>query len=190
VDYGLGATSYPVQWCLHSTTASDGHGWWDKADQTIWNFFSSLPQVALTADAPPGGGNGQVVKDFPATLTVTLRYPANINPVERVGAFLYPADAPRPIVGAPLYIASGLVDFGAALPGTEETLVIPVELPPDDLLPASFILVIAVYVEGGTFYIPTAGIDHNVIYPITINDSTTPIVVPEVLDVVPVEDGS
>jgi hypothetical protein len=39
-------------------------------------------------------------------------------------------------------------------------------------------------VEGGTFCIPTPGIDHNVIYPITINDATTPSVIEDMLYVV------
>jgi len=189
VDYGLGASAFPVQWCLHSTAASDGHAWWDMADQAIWKFFSGLPLAEPTAEAPPGGGNSNLVASFPSTITVTLEYPAGMNPVTRVGMFFYPADATPPISGAPLYISNGDVDLGDPQPGTQATVVIPAELPPDDVLPADFTLVLAVYVEGGTFYIPTPGIDHNVIHPVTINDSTSPIVIDEVLQVEPVMEG-
>lgn len=189
VDYGLGASAYPVQWCLHSTAESDGHGWWDQADQAIWDFFTGLPIVEPTADSPPGGGNSQLVKNFPATVSARINFPADLRPIERVGLFIYPAGSTLPISGAPLYIANGAVDFSGMVPGTEEDFVIPVTLPPEDKLPADFVFVLAVYVEGGTFYIPTPGIDHNVIYPVTINDPTTPIVIPEVLYLEPVEEG-
>jgi hypothetical protein len=85
--------------------------------------------------------------------------------------------------------ANGNVDLDNPAPGTEEVFEIPVTLPPDSALPASFVFVLAVYIEGGSFYIPTPGIDHNALYPITINDSTTPIIIDDVLYVVPVEEG-
>jgi hypothetical protein len=190
VDYGLGASAYPVQWCLHSTAESDGHGWWVKADQAIWDFFTGLTPVKGTQDPPPNGGNNKLVINFPATVSVTVNFPAGMGVVERVGLFIYPEGSTLPISGAPLYIANGNVDLENPQPDTEKSFVIPVDLPPAAALPANFVFVLAVYVEGGTFYIPTAGIDHNVIYPITINDATTPIVIEDVLYVVPVEDAN
>ena len=189
VDYGLGASDYPVQWCLHATTEWDGHGWWANADQAIWDFFSGLPIVEPTEEPPLNGGNTKLVQNFPATVSVTLNFPAGMGVVERVGLFIYPEGSTLPISGAPLYIANGAVDLDDPQPGTEESFVIPVELPPEDVLPASFVFVLAVYIEGGTFYIPTPGIDHNVIYPITINDSTTPIVVDAVWYIEAVKSG-
>jgi hypothetical protein len=56
-----------------------------------------------------------------------------------------------------------------------------VKLPPDDVLPKTYTLMLAVYVEGGSIPIPTPGIDHNVIYELTVTDSTTPITIPDVL---------
>jgi hypothetical protein len=41
--------------------------------------------------------------------------------------------------------------------------------------------VLAVYVEGGSIPIPTPGVDHNAIYEIAINDSTTLIIVDDVI---------
>jgi poly(3-hydroxybutyrate) depolymerase len=190
VDYGLGASAYPVQWCLHPTTEEDGHGWWVKADQAIWDFFSGLPIVEPTEDPPLNGGNTNLTRNFPTTLSVTLNFPEGMAPVERVGLFFYPEGSTLPISGAPTYFANGDVDLDDPQPGTEESFVIPIGMPPEDVLPTNLVLVFAVYVEGGTFYIPTAGVDHNAIYPITISDSTTPIVIEEVIYIVPVPEGN
>ena len=59
-------------------------------------------------------------------------------------------------------------------------------MPDDEDLPDSFTLVIAVYVVGGSIPIPTPGIDHNLAYQLTVNDSTTPVIIPEVLLLEPV----
>ena len=181
VDYSLGVSDYPVQWCLHDSTEFDGHAWWAKADQAIWDFFTGLPVVEPTIDAPPDGGNGKLVAAFPTSMTMTINFPETLGEIKQTGFFLYPEGAALPISGAPLYILNGFVDFGPAEPGTQATFDIPVSLPPDTALPASYTLVIAVYVIGGSQPIPKPGVDHNQIYEITINDSTTPIVIPDVI---------
>jgi polyhydroxybutyrate depolymerase len=186
VDYSLGASAYPVQWCLHDTLAFDGHGWWAKADEAIWTFFSSLPLVEPTMDPPPGGGNANTGTEFTTTIMATIDLPLTLGEVLRTGVFFYPADSVLPISGAPLYILNGDLDLGPAVPGTQVTLNIPVEMPDDEDLPDTFTLLIAVYVVGGSIPIPTPGVDHNVAYQLTVNDSTTPIVIPEVLLLEPV----
>ncbi|MGI9309848.1 MAG: hypothetical protein ACR2P6_11335, partial [Gammaproteobacteria bacterium] len=188
VDYSLGASVYPVQWCLHDTPEFDGHGWWTGADQAIWGFFTSLPVQDLTAEPPPGGGNDRLTENFPTTMTITVDLPETLGVVRFAGLFLYPEGSELPISGAPLYILNGGVDLGDATPGTQITLdMMPVKLPPDDELPANFTMVLAVYVEGGSSPIPTPGIDHNVIYDITINDSTMPIIIDDILFLEPVQ---
>jgi len=53
--------------------------------------------------------------------------------------------------------------------------------------PADFQLQLSVYVQGGSQPIPTPGIDYLVLTPITIQDTTTPIILSEPLDVEVVE---
>jgi predicted esterase len=181
IDYGLGASAYPVQWCLHDTGESDGHAWWLQADGAIWNFFSSLPIVEPTIDPPPGGGNGNLTQTFPTTMTVEIEFPADLAPIDVVGLFLYPGGSTLPISGAPQFILNGDIDLGVVTPGTRAIYDIPVKLPADSQLPNTYALLLAVYLEGGTFPIPTAGLDLNALAEVTIFDSTTPITVDEVL---------
>jgi hypothetical protein len=170
-----------VQWCLHGTTAFDGHGWWEKADEAIWDFFTALPIVELTEGPPPGGGNSQVVAGYTSTMTLTINFPETLGPVVLTGLFLYPEGSELPISGAPVQILNGNVELGADLPGTQRTLEIPVRLPQEVKLPENYTLVLAVYVEGGSIPIPTPGVDHNAIEDVSVNDSTTPIVLTDVL---------
>ena len=186
IDYSLGASPYPVQWCLHDSMEADGHAWWSQADQAIWDFFTGLSIEDPTTDPPEGGGNDNLTLLFPTTLTATIEFPADLAPIVRAGMFLYPAGFELPISGAPQRILNGDIDFGEVVPGTQATYDIPVSLPDESLLPQDYTLVLAVYVEGGTFPIPTPGVDHNVIYDLTVNDSTTPIVISDVLVLEPV----
>jgi predicted esterase len=181
IDYSSGTSAYPVQWCLHDSTDHDGHAWWAKADEASWEFFTSLPIVDLTTKPPPGGGNSQVVDAFPTTLTLTIDFPETLGEIRMTGLFLYPQGTTLPVSGAPLFILNAFADLGAAAPGTQATLDIPVDLPPDSALPATYTLVLAVYVVGGSMPIPTPGIDHSQVYEITISDSTKPVVIPDVI---------
>jgi predicted esterase len=197
VDYSISASDYPVLWCLHASTESDGHAWWSESDQTIYDLFfgvsangmgvdPGLPIVEPTTDPPPGGGNDKLTVLFPTNLTATVEFPAGMADIVRAGMFLYPEGFGLPISGAPQQILNGDIDFSNATIGTQQTFDIPVILPPESRLPQNYTLVLAVYVEGGSFPIPTAGVDHNVIYELTVNDSTTPILISEVLVLEPV----
>ena len=197
VDYSISASDYPVLWCLHATTESDGHAWWSEADQTIYDLFfgvsasgmgvgPGLPIVEPTTDPPPGGGNDKLTVLFPTSLTVTVEFPAGMADIVRAGMFLYPEGFGLPISGAPQQILNGDIDFSNATIGTQQTFNIPVILPPESRLPQNYTLVLAVYVEGGSFPIPTAGVEHNDIYELTVYDSTTQIVISDVLVLEPV----
>jgi len=191
IDYSLGASLYPVQWCLHASTGFDGHQWWDGADEAVWAFFSSLPTAVPTTDPPPGGGNDRVLEEFPATLTFTVRYPDNINEVNLLAAVLYPAGTQQPILTAPLWFLSTDIPFAPATPGTEQTYEnVPIaifESSPAAPLPGVYTLSISVFVVGGSFPIPATGIDHIALYEVEIQDQLSPIVVEEVLDLIPVQ---
>ena len=197
VDYSINASDYPVLWCLHATTESDGHAWWSGADQAIYDLFfgvsasnmgvgPGLPIVESTTNPPPGGGNDKLTVLFPTNLTATIEFPLGMAEVVRAGMFLYPEDFGLPISGGPQQILNGDIDFSNAKIGTQQTFDIPVILPPESRLPMDYTLLLAVYVEGGSFPIPAAGVDHNVIYKLTVSDSTTPILIPDVLVLQPV----
>lgn len=188
IDYSGGDSLYPVQWCFHEDTGRGGHQWWSKAE-AIWDFFATLPIVAPTADHPPGGGNDRVNQESGTTLSFTLEYPDTIGSVWRLAAVLYPAGTGQPVFTSPFWFLNVDIDPGAATPGTQRSYTVPVELfnsSPTAPLPGTYALSIAVYVTGGGFPTPIAGIDHIVFRDVEIIDKTTPIVVEEVLTVEPV----
>lgn len=191
VDYSLGASLYPAQWCEHSSTGANGHQWWDGADEAVWAFFSSLPTAVPTVEPPPGGGNGRVLEEFPATLSFTVRYPADINPVTLLAAVLYPAGTQQPILNAPLWFLNTDIPFAPATPGTVQSYDnVPIRIfepSPGVPLPGPYTLSISVFVEGGSFPIPATGIDHIALYEVEIQDRFSPIIIDEVLDLIPVE---
>ncbi|HJP04336.1 MAG: hypothetical protein CL799_11265 [Chromatiales bacterium] len=181
VDYSTPGSAYPVQWCLHHSTAHDGHAWWAKADEVAWNFFSSLSLEEPTSESPPGGGNEQLKIVFPMTLSVTVDFPEDMTKVLRAGLFLYPQGSQPPISGAPLHMLNSAVELGDPQPGTRQYFDIPVKLPSAEVLPKTYALLLAVYVEGGSIPIPTPGVDLSVVYELTINDPEAPVVIEDVL---------
>jgi predicted esterase len=189
VDYSSNSLLYPMQWCLHDMTESQGHAWWDQADQAIWNFFRGLEIVEPSLDPPPNGGNDKVIRTEPnydATIAFTINYPEGVGEPVRTGLFYYPAGSQLPISGAPLNIANGDVYLGDVSAGTR-TVIIPVDLPSASQLPETYTLVLAMYIFG-SFPIPVAGIDHNLIYEVTIQDETTDIIIPGVQPMLPVQE--
>jgi polyhydroxybutyrate depolymerase len=192
VDYSLGSSLYPVQWCPHVSTGANGHQWWDDADEAIWAFFSSLPTAVPTTDAPPGGGNDRILDELPASLSFTVRYPADMNAMTLLTAVLYPAGTEQPIFNAPLWFLNGDIPFTPTTPGTEteETYEnVPISLfgsSPNTPLPGTYTLSIGAFVEGGSFPIPASGIDHIALIEVEIQDQFSPIIVNEILDLVPV----
>ncbi len=191
IDYSMGASLYPVQWCMHASTGANGHQWWDGADAAIWAFFSSLPTVVPTAEPPPGGGNDRIIDQFSATLSFSLRYPDDINPLTLLAAVLYPAGTEQPIFSAPLWFLVDEIPFEPATPGTVQSYEnVPIALPANSAttpLPGTYTLSISAFVEGGSFPIPATGIDHIALKEVEIQDQFSPIIVEEVLDLVPVD---
>ena len=190
----LGSADYPVQWCVHQEGSLDdfsGHRWASFTSQAIWDFFSGLPEVEPGFDPPPGGGTERVLAATDTTLTFTLRYPDDIGPVTRGSITLYPPDTVFPVFAAPAVFLNTAFAPGAVAPGSEVTYTnVPITFQvfgQNELtFPADYFLQISIYVEGGGFPIPVPGIDHNLQYPISFIDRTTPVVIDEVLDVTPV----
>jgi len=194
IDYAYVAfpnENYPVQWCLHS----GGHPWTDFNAEAFWTFFSGLPAVEPTADAPPGGGNEAALGEADTTMSFTLRYPEGILPVIGGSITLYPEEFERGQFAAPdvflnvNWDPNAQAPGGQILPGTEVTY---------SLVPITFFvfsgefdvsktykLSIGINVEGGSQPIPTPGIDQGALVPINFVDTTTPVIIEETIDISP-----
>ena len=90
---------------------------------------------------------------------------------------------------APIFFLQSDPEFDPVVPGTQQTLTAPINLPPDVgppfEYPGTYVIAFSIYVEGGSYPIPVSGIDHFAWYETVINDPTTPIVIPETLIVDP-----
>jgi len=185
---GGAVTDFPVQWCLHQE--GDGvsaHAWPSFANTAIWDFFQSLDPVTPREEPPPGGGTERALAGTDTTLAFTLQFPANLNTPLFGAAVLYPPGTGQPAPGAPLVFLN-LNFAAAAVAGDTRSYNIPVTLD-GATLPGDYSLQVVIYVEGGGFPIPVTGVDHLAITEVSIPDATTPIVVPGVLPLVPVDTG-
>lgn len=189
VEHAPGPSDYPVQWCLHQEGQGAGnaaHGWPGFANVAIWDFFRGLSDRAPQAEPPPGGGNERALGNADTTLSFTLRYPSGIPAPLQGVAVLYPAGTRQPIGEAPLAFLN--LNFApGAVAGDERSYQIPVQYLGFEGFPGSYALDIAIYVEGGSFPIPAAGVDQTVLVDVDLVDATTPIVVPGVLTLEPVQ---
>jgi polyhydroxybutyrate depolymerase len=195
VDYANVAfpnESYPVQWCQHP----GGHPWTDFNAAAFWGFFSGLPTATPTMDPPPGGGNEAALGDADTTISFRLRYPEGMAPVTSGAITLYPDDFELGQFKSPEVFLELNWDPNAQAPGGQ---VEPGTEVLYNLVPIKFFvfggefdtsrsykLAFSIYVEGGSRPIPTPGVDHMTLVPITFENTTTPVVIQETQDVVPV----
>lgn len=193
VDHSLGASAYPVQWCLHDEGSGvDAHDWPGFAGQAIWSFFSQLPAVAPGTAPPPGGGNERVLAGSDTTLSFTLRFPVGMGAPVRGAVVLYPGGQRQPVTGAPLAFLNLDFALGGAGPGDERSYQVPVRYQAFGgalSFPGTYAASIAIYVEGGGFPIPTAGVDYTVFVDLPLSDKSSPVLVPGVLELEPVRDN-
>ena len=129
IDHSLGASLYPMQWCLHPGEGAQGHSWPGFATEAIWEFFSGLPLAEPTTDEPPGGGNDNVANSTQTSITFTLDYPPTIGDVYQLAVVLNPPDWTPGHFGAPIAFLNTDIDPGTVVPGTESTYVAPIQLP-------------------------------------------------------------
>jgi hypothetical protein len=89
-------------------------------------------------------------------------------------------------------LTTGFSVDGAVVPGqVSEEITIPVTYFPFGKItfPSDWLFTVTVYVEGGaTGVIPSPGIDHDASALISLVDQNTPVVVGDVMTVVPVQD--
>lgn len=183
-NYALAITDFPVQWCLHP----GGHEWADFVSPTIWEFFTGLPDASPSMDAPPGGGNERVQVAIDTTMSFTLRFPEGIGPIVGGSAALHPAGFGDMSNGIPLAFLNSGWDPGNVGPGDEQMYQIPIKYLAFDGsldLPNTFTVQIVIYVEGGGFPIPAAGIDHQAFVEVEIIDTSTPLIIDTPLTVAP-----
>jgi predicted esterase len=182
----LGSSAYPVQWCSHT----GGHAWPDFASQAYWDFFSGVPIATPSTDEPAGGGNDRVLADADTTISFTLNYPAEMSSVVAGAITLYPPTYCRGLFAAPSVFLNASWFPGDVTPGSTvvyDNVPITFFVFGPGFVPGDYQLQISVYNQGGSQPIPTPGIDHTVLVPLTIADTTTPIIVPTAQDVLVVE---
>lgn len=189
VDHSLGASSYPMLWCLHPGEGNWNHNYPAWAGQAMWNFFTNLPAVEPGPDEPPGGGNDRVADEVPTQMSVTLDFPATTGNVVQIVAALQDQNWQPGDFTAPIWFMNLDIPFDPIVAGTQVPLVFPVNLPPAGNppfdYPQTFVVNITVYMEGGNFPIPTGGIDHTAWTQYEIMDDVTPIVINNPLPVQP-----
>jgi predicted esterase len=188
---GAANTPYPVYWCEHdegSLADFSGHAWASFTSEAIWTFFSNLPDASPTTDAPANGGNERAQIPSDTSITFTLRYPENMNTPLDGAVTLYPADyINNPTFAIPNVFLNPLFAVGQPVPGEAVTYKVPITFfvfsgPPVEF-PSDWTLQISVYVSGGTRPTPTAGVDLNLLIPITFNNMDDEIVIETELNI-------
>lgn len=179
IDHSLGASPYPVQWCLHAEgMGEDAHNAASFAFAATWEFFSNLPEVEPTADPPAGGGNQANQPDTVASFTV--EFPQGIGTVTQGSLSIYPAGTQQPVGGGPESILQLSFDPGAAGPGAVVSYEIPIRWG-NQIFPGTYAFNVTMYVADGGNPIPLSGKDMLVFHDISPVDANTPVVVTDTL---------
>jgi len=174
--YGGCDPGFPVEYCEHD----GGHEWPDFASEAIWTFFTSLPPAVPSKKT----GSGNVEDLGKGTITFAIAFPADFQGTPEILALaLYPSNTTPPISTAPSFILNPDAPIGEVVKG-EVTEYNDIET---DLLGLDFgdyTLTVTVYVEGGSYPMPTHGKDYQGLQNITIDSSTLVVDTPFELDFV------
>jgi len=183
---------WPVVWCEHT----QGHDWPDYGSRVTWEFFTSLPEAGPSPDAPPGGGADKARVPSKANLTFQVEVPETINRPLRGAATLRPLsylDTPT-CTAPPVVLNYPFVVEGVLRPGeVSEPITVPIVdygISAEITYPSEWVLNVAIYVEDGSpSVIPTPGVDHDFVVPITLVSPETDIVIPDVQTLRPLPDS-
>jgi len=176
VEYEGCDSGFPVQYCEHS----GGHEWADFEGDAIWEFFKNLPEVAPSSET----GSGDVENLGKGLISFKINYPSDFEGTpEKLALVLYPYDTTPPISVAPSYILSADVPLGNVEKG-KVTEYNSVEINILGLDYDDYTLMVAVYVEGGNYPIPTNGKDYQGLQNITIDGDTIIVETPFELELV------
>ena len=200
-----GAFDYPVLWCRHGegegptvdNPVSTAHDWPSFAGDAIWTFFSSLSRLEPRSEVPPGGGLDGAFGNSDTIMSFTLQYPEGMPPPisDTAGTVvLFPAGTVLPAVGQQptAFLSLGFslgLPPGPIAPGTlPKNYQVRVKYTPfggELVFPGSYTAAVFIYVEGGSFPQPAAGVDQAVLFPVELTDKTTPLEIPGVLTLEP-----
>ena len=179
IDHSLGASPYPVQWCLHSEGSGvQAHDWPSFASDATWQFFSSLPAVELTSEPPAGGGNTTAQPD--AVMSFTLEYPPGTGAVTVGALSIYPAGTQQPVGGGPISILNREFDPGDVGPGSIRSYDLPIKYG-FETFPGTYAFSVVIYVADGGNPIPEPGKDMLVFRDVDVTDRNAPVVIDQPL---------
>ena len=161
---------FPVQYCQHD----GGHEWPAFASSGIWSFFKSL----LPAVPSDKTGHGDVGNLGKGTISFKINYPADfVGTPSKLALALYPYNTTPPISAAPSFILNPNVPLGSYTFG-QITEYKNVEINVLGLDYGSYTLLVLVYVEGGSYPIPTNDKDYEGLQNITIQSNTITVATP------------
>jgi predicted esterase len=184
IDHSLGASPYPVQWCLHSEGMGEsGHDWASFASEATWEFFSTLPEVEPTSEPPAGGGNGAITSD--ALVSFTLEYPLGIGKVTEGALSIYAAGSQQPLAGGPDSIINPSFYPGEIEPGSVHDYELPIKYV-NETFPGTYAFSVVIYVADGGNPIPFPDKDYIVLRDVELTSRNATVVIdtPLVLEVV------
>lgn len=183
--------AYPVLWCEHT----EGHDWPTFAGTTAWAFLSDLPDAAPGPAAPPGGGAAVATPPSDALLTFQIAAPAGMNRPLAGAASLRQLDyIDNPTCSVPdVFLNTRFSVDGRVVPGqVSEPITIPVtyfSFSGGVSFPSDWALAITIYVEGGgSGTIPSPGIDHDVIVPVSLIAQNSDVIISDTLTIEPAAD--
>ena len=152
---------FPVHYCEH-----DGaHEWPDFASDAIVNFFQTLPTTG-PSNAP---GSGNVEGLGKGSISFKIHYPSDfVGTPDKLALALYPYDTAPPISVAPSFILNPDVPLGDVEKG-EVTDYDNIEISLLGLDFGDYTLTVTIYVEGGSYPMPTHGKDYQGLQNITVD---------------------
>ena len=155
---------FPVQYCEHG----GGHEWPpDFASNAIWTFFKNLP-LAAPSDKT---GDGDVDSLGKGSVSFKIHYPLDfVGTPSKLALALYPYNTAPPISTAPSFILNSDVPLGEYKFG-EVTEYNNIEINVLGLDYGDYTLTVSIYVEGGSYPIPTNGKDYQGLQNITIDSN-------------------
>ena len=162
--YGSCDPQFPVQYCEHN----GGHEWPDFASTAMWSFFKGLPFAAPSDKT----GDGDVDSLGKGSVSFKIHYPLDfVGTPSKLALALYPYNTTPPISTAPSYILNSNVPLGEYKFG-EVTEYNNIEINVLGLDYGDYTLTVSIYVEGGSYPIPTNGKDYQGLQNITIDSNT------------------